>query len=98
VTLLLLCGVYGASAGRRYIAIPVDGIDVIELSPMAPATSRIARQTEAYVPIAVPSISQDELKSSRAERSNGHILDYVDFGGQTGTNGAFSWYADYPAH
>ncbi|KAK1120859.1 hypothetical protein K0M31_011060 [Melipona bicolor] len=98
VTLLLLCGVYGALAGRRYIAIPVDGIDVIELSPMAPATARIARQTEAYVPVAVPSVTHEELRSPRLERSNAHILDYVDFGGQTGSNGAFSWYADYPAH
>ncbi|KAF3419854.1 hypothetical protein E2986_12206 [Frieseomelitta varia] len=99
VTLLLLCGVYGALAGRRYIAIPVDGIDVIELSPMAPATARIPRQTEAYVPVAVPSVTHEELKGPRLERSsNAHILDYVDFGGQTGSNGAFSWYADYPAH
>ncbi|XP_016914114.1 uncharacterized protein LOC107999002 [Apis cerana] len=98
VTFLLLCGVYGALAGRRYIAIPMDGIDVIELSPVAPPTPRIARQTEAYIPIPVPSISQEELKSPRQERSNVHILDYVDFGGQTGSNGAFSWYADYPAH
>ncbi|XP_017787611.1 PREDICTED: uncharacterized protein LOC108570286 [Habropoda laboriosa] len=96
VTLLLLCVVYGASAARRYIAIPVDGIDVIELSPVAP--SRITRQTEAYVPVAIPSISQEELKSPRAERSTAHILDYVDFGAHTGSNGAFSWYADYPAH
>lgn len=98
VTFLLLCGVYGALAGRRYIAIPMDGIDVIELSPVAPPTPRIARQTEAYIPIPVPNISQEELKNPRQERSNAHILDYVDFGGQTGSNGAFSWYADYPAH
>ena len=98
VTLLLLCGVYGALAGRRYIAIPVDGFDVIELSPVPPATARITRQTEAYLPVAVPSVSQEEPRSLRSERSNARILDYVDFGGQTGSNGAFSWYADYPAH
>ncbi|XP_033309014.1 uncharacterized protein LOC117210274 isoform X1 [Bombus bifarius] len=98
VTLLLLCGVYGALAGRRYIAIPVDGFDVIELSPVPPATARITRQTEAYLPVAVPSVSQEEPRSVRSERSNARILDYVDFGGQTGSNGAFSWYADYPAH
>lgn len=27
----------------------------------------------------------------------GRILDYVDFGARTGLNGAFAWYADYPA-
>ncbi|CAK9831503.1 hypothetical protein ANTRET_LOCUS8482 [Anthophora retusa] len=97
ITLLLLCVVYGASAAHRYIAIPVDGIDVIELSPVAPP-SRITRQTDAYVPVAVPNIPQEEFKSPRAERSTAHILDYVDFGAHTGSNGAFSWYADYPAH
>ncbi|XP_029049540.1 uncharacterized protein LOC114879113 [Osmia bicornis bicornis] len=98
VTLLLLCGVYGVSAGRRYIAIPIDGLDVIELSPVTLPVPRITRQTEAYVPVEVPSVSQEELKNPRAERSAAHILDYVDFGGQTNSNGAFSWYADYPAH
>ncbi|XP_076296128.1 uncharacterized protein LOC143216713 [Lasioglossum baleicum] len=94
VTLILLCGVYDAAAGRRYIAIPVDGIDVIELSP---ATTRIARQSEGYAPI--PSNHRDDSESPRLDRSvNNPVLDYVDFGGYTGSNGAFSWYADYPAH
>ncbi|XP_076663377.1 uncharacterized protein LOC143366310 [Andrena cerasifolii] len=95
VTLILLCGVYGAFAGRRYIAIPVDGIDVIELSPIA--LPRIPRQADGLVPLALSSIRQEEPESRRLERSN-PVLDYVDFGGQTGSNGAFSWYADYPAH
>ncbi|XP_031841516.1 uncharacterized protein LOC116430924 [Nomia melanderi] len=95
VTLILLCGVYGALAGRRYIAIPVDGVDVIELSPVTP---RIARQAGSYIPIAIPSNHQDDLENPRLERSVTPVLDYVDFGGYTGSNGAFSWYADYPAH
>ncbi|XP_014474204.1 PREDICTED: uncharacterized protein LOC106744198 [Dinoponera quadriceps] len=89
--LSVACNVFG---GRRYIAIPVDGIDgidVIEVSPIAPLLARMARQTEAYVPIGV---HQDDS----SERSATRILDYVDFGGHTGSNGAFSWYADYPAH
>ncbi|XP_076618502.1 uncharacterized protein LOC143340441 [Colletes latitarsis] len=97
-TLILLCGVYGALAGRRYIAIPVDGFDVIELSPIAPTAPRIARQIETHVPIAVSSIHQEDPENLRSERSTSPILDYVDFGGYTGSNGAFSWYADYPAH
>ncbi|XP_078050365.1 uncharacterized protein LOC144476916 [Augochlora pura] len=95
ITLILLCGVYGATAGRRYIAIPVDGIDVIELSPVV---ARIARHTDGYVPAPAPSNHQEDPESLRLERSVNPILDYVDFGGYTGSNGAFSWYADYPAH
>lgn len=99
---MLLCAVCGALGGRRYIAIPVDGIDdvdVIEVNPIAPSMSRVARQTEAYVPIAVPSVvHQDGTEGQRSERSATRVLDYVDFGGHTGSNGAFSWYADFPAH
>lgn len=95
ITLMLLCIVCGVLGGRRYIAIPVDGIegiDVIEVNPLT--SSRVTRQTEAYV----PSVHQDDPREQRSERSATHVLDYVDFGGQTGSNGAFSWYADYPAH
>ncbi|XP_066589117.1 uncharacterized protein [Prorops nasuta] len=100
--LTVLCGLYGFSvvSGRRYIAIPIDGLDVLELNQMtSPAATfpRNPRQTETYIPIAV---HQEEVESlPRPERSTTtHILDYVDFGGHTGSNGAFSWYADYPAH
>lgn len=96
---MLLCAIYGVLGGRRYIAIPVDGIegiDVIEVNPITASLSRVARQTEAYIPVAIPSVVHQD--NSREQRSATHILDYVDFGGQTGSNGAFSWYADYPAH
>ncbi|XP_054009169.1 uncharacterized protein LOC128892663 [Hylaeus anthracinus] len=96
--LILLCGVYGALGGRRYLAIPVDGVDVIELSPIAPAVTRYTRQIDAHVPVAVPSVHQDDPENPRSERSISPILDYVDFGGYTAGNGGFSWYADYPAH
>ncbi|XP_077271197.1 tudor and KH domain containing protein papi [Temnothorax americanus] len=102
IALTLLCAVCGVLGGRRYIAIPVDGIDgidVIEVNPLTPSLSRVARQTEAYVPVAVSSAShQDDSEIQRSERSAARVLDYVDFGGHTGSNGAFSWYADYPAH
>ncbi|KAF7402874.1 hypothetical protein HZH66_005141 [Vespula vulgaris] len=97
--LLMLYGACDVLAGRRYIAIPVDGIDVLELNPISLSAPRIARQADpAYVPIAVPNLHHEELENSRAERSIGQILDYVDYGGHTGSNGAFGWYADYPAH
>ncbi|XP_050458015.1 uncharacterized protein LOC126854897 [Cataglyphis hispanica] len=99
IALMLLCAIYGVLGGRRYIAIPVDGIegiDVIEVNPITSSLSRVARQTEAYIPVAIPSVVHQD--DSREQRSATHVLDYVDFGGQTGSNGAFSWYADYPAH
>ena len=85
--------------GPRYIAIPIDGIDVIELNPIAPPSPRLPRQTEAYVPVAVSNIHPDSIENpdQRPERSTAHILDYVDFGAHTGANGAYSWYADYPS-
>lgn len=102
IALTLLCVIYGVLGGRRYIAISVDGIDgidVIEVNPIVSSLSRVARQTEAYLPAVVqPSVVQDESEGQRSERATTRVLDYVDFGGHTGSNGAFSWYADYPAH
>lgn len=84
-------------AGKKYIAIPIDGLDIFELSPVVQQVQRLPRQTEAYV---MANVHQNEPESQvpRIERSNQQILDYVDFGSQTGANGAYSWYADYPAH
>ncbi|XP_011506597.1 PREDICTED: uncharacterized protein LOC105369054 [Ceratosolen solmsi marchali] len=89
-------------AGPRYIAIPIDGVDVIELNPVG--GPRISRHAEAYGPIPAPGPQQppepmlEQPVPLRPERATAHILDYVDFGGHTGPNGAFSWYADYPSH
>jgi hypothetical protein len=92
-----------AVAGPRYIAIPIDGVDVIELKPVG--GPRIGRQVEAYGPMPLPGLQQvpgpiidQPGLPLRPERATAHILDYVDFGGHTGPNGAFSWYADYPSH
>ncbi|KYM94516.1 hypothetical protein ALC62_14959, partial [Cyphomyrmex costatus] len=102
IILTLLCVVCGILGDRRYIAIPVDNIDsidVIEVNSIAPSLSRVERQTEGYIPVAVSSVShQDDSKMQYSEQSAAHVLDYVDFGGHTGSNGAYSWYADYPAH
>jgi len=95
---MLLCAVCGISGDRRYITIPIDGIDavdVIKVNAIAPSLSRVAKQTKAYIPIIVSSVSHQD--DSEVQRLATHVLDYVDFGGHTGSNGAFSWYADYPA-
>ncbi|KAK0179584.1 hypothetical protein PV327_005323 [Microctonus hyperodae] len=94
--LLLSFGVSMVTAASRYIAIPIDNIDIIEVNPIAPS-QRVSRQTEAYVPLVISNRPELENQEPRIERSS-PILDYVDFGSQTGANGAFSWYADYPAH
>ncbi|XP_011050562.1 PREDICTED: uncharacterized protein LOC105143770 [Acromyrmex echinatior] len=97
IVLTLLCAIC-VLGDRRYIAIPVDDvddIDIIKVNAITPSLSRIAKQTKAYV----SSVShQDDSVIQRSERLATHVLDYVDFGGYTGSNGAFSWYADYPAH
>ncbi|OXU30177.1 uncharacterized protein LOC107980697 [Nasonia vitripennis] len=72
-------------AGPRYIAIPIDGVDVIELNPIGPPPSvplspgpRYPRQAEGYMPVAVsslhhapePMIEQTiQLQPARPERS-----------------------------
>ncbi|KYQ56427.1 hypothetical protein ALC60_04504, partial [Trachymyrmex zeteki] len=99
IVLTLLCAVCSVLGDRRYIAIPVDSIDVIEVNSIAPSLSRVTKQMEAYVPVAVSSVShQDDSEIQHSERLAAHVLDYVDFGGHTSSNGAFSWYTDYPAH
>lgn len=98
--LALACCIVVTLAGPRYIAIPIDGVDVIELNPISPSSSsssRLPRQAETYIPVTLQ--HEYEPQPSRNERAHtAHILDYVDFGAHTGPNGAFSWYADYPSH
>ncbi|XP_023288100.1 uncharacterized protein LOC105703817 [Orussus abietinus] len=108
LALVVLIGVSSVRAGSRYIAIPINEIDVIELNPIAQAMpaipgiqhpARIARQAETYVPVSISAIHRTEEVEAgppRFERSPSQILDYVDFGAHTGANGAFGWYADYP--
>ncbi|XP_057327852.1 uncharacterized protein LOC130669137 [Microplitis mediator] len=98
---------YSASivtAATRYLAIPIDGMDIIEVNPLQQQQQlqmpqRAPRQTEAYIPQIFShghQLRAEERQQPRLERSP--ILDYVDFGAQTGNNGAYSWFADYPAH
>ncbi|XP_015596708.1 uncharacterized protein LOC107268442 [Cephus cinctus] len=92
---------YTVTAYPRYLAIPIDEVNIIELSPILPASPRIARQADEYiVPVTVSKSNHEENENlvPRPERSTTRILDYIDFGGHTGVNGAFGWYADYPAH
>ncbi|XP_034945748.1 uncharacterized protein [Chelonus insularis] len=94
--LTLLSIVSFVSGATRYLAIPIDGIDIIEVNPMS---QRVTRQAEAYSPITYTNHQRNDVdhqSSPRIDRLQ-PILDYVDFGSQSGSNGAFSWFADYPA-
>ncbi|XP_043467819.1 uncharacterized protein LOC122502033 [Leptopilina heterotoma] len=99
--LIFVLGICMVMGGTHYIAIPIDGIDFIELNQISPPSSRHPRQTETYVPLAVSNI-HSEINENPVHvperRSSAHILDYVDFGAHTGANGAYSWFADYPSH
>ncbi|XP_033228281.1 uncharacterized protein LOC117180074 [Belonocnema kinseyi] len=94
VIFVLFCGISMVMGGTRYIAIPIDGMDIFELNPIAPPTpqARLPRQTHVIHP------TETESPAQRPERSTAEILDFVDFGAHTGANGAYSWYADYPSH
>lgn len=82
-------------------------MDIIEVNPLQQQqqqqqlqmSQRAPRQTEAYIPQIFShgqQLRSEERQQPRLERSP--IFDYVDFGAQTGNNGAYSWFADYPAH
>ena len=96
----LIVGVSLVAGASRYIAIPIDEIDIIEVNPISHQAPRYPRQTETYVPALVSGIHHEDLEnpSPRIPRSDAHVMDYVDFGAHTGNNGAYSWYADYPTH
>ncbi|CAD6216287.1 GSCOCG00004438001-RA-CDS [Cotesia congregata] len=101
--LVIVCSVSITTAATRYLAIPIDGMDIIEVNPQQQfhpqqIQQRPPRQTEAYIPqiLSHGQQLQQERQQPRIERSP--ILDYVDFGAQTGNNGAYNWFVDYPAH
>lgn len=62
--------------------IPMEGVE-FESYPL----SRFPRQVEN---------PEGEVSTFKPQRDE-PILDFVDFGSQTGANGAYSWYADFPA-
>ncbi|XP_048513031.1 uncharacterized protein LOC105692529 [Athalia rosae] len=96
IALILIISACFVAARPRYLAIPLDDVEIIELSSLP----RVSRHAESFIPVAVATVHAEEVEPSpRIERSTAtHFMDFVDFGGHTGENGAFGWYADFPAH
>lgn len=67
--------------------------------PVASSTIRIPRRGDDPIQAAATQDHAEEVEPVPwIERAPTNILHYVDFGGHTGENGAFGWYADFPAH
>lgn len=90
-----------ASAGSRYIGIPLEVLDGIELNFESTSQNRqrVARQTQPLFPFSISNLNNlaETEEIDQDDKRVAQILDYVDFGAQTGPNGSFSWFADYPA-
>jgi len=89
-----------ASARPRFIAIPLDDVQFVEVEDFSAPLTRVARQAGFQA----TEVESDADESGRFQRGayggggggDGH--DYVDFGAHTGHHGAFGWYADFPVH
>ncbi|XP_063244188.1 uncharacterized protein LOC134543216 [Bacillus rossius redtenbacheri] len=99
LTVLLLVAL--ARAHPRFLAIPLDGVDVVEVAEplgapgwqvveLVPGPSRVAREA--------PGASEEAGRVQRGahHHDDGHGHDYVDYGAHTGHHGAYGWYADFP--
>lgn len=91
-----------ASARPRFIAIPLDDVQFVEVADFSAPLIRVARQAGFQSRDA----EIDAEESARVQRGahggdghghgHGHGHDYVDYGAHTGHHGAFGWYADFP--
>ncbi|XP_067003156.1 uncharacterized protein [Anabrus simplex] len=96
VLLLVAVCVVAVSARPRFLAIPLEDIELVEVADFGSAPLvRVARQVAKEL---------EDRDGGRFERGahhgggggDGH--DYVDYGAHTGHHGAFGWYADFPVH
>jgi len=88
-----------ASARPRFIAIPLDDVQFVEVEDFSAPLIRVARQAGFQA----TEVESDAEETGRFQRGafgggggggDGH--DYVDYGAHTGHHGAFGWYADFP--
>jgi hypothetical protein len=83
-----------ASARPRFIAIPLDDVQFVEVADFSAPLIRVARQA-GFQPREVEVDAEESARVQRgAHGGDGH--DYVDYGAHTGHHGAFGWYADFP--
>ncbi|PSN31643.1 hypothetical protein C0J52_20490 [Blattella germanica] len=92
------------SARPRYIAIPLDDVQFIEVADFSTPLVRVSRQA-AFQRSATDVEAEETGRFQRGIHGgggggggggDGH--DYVDYGAHTGHHGAFGWYADFPVH
>ncbi|XP_014252747.1 uncharacterized protein LOC106668464 [Cimex lectularius] len=81
----------------RYIAIPIEDVEFLEMSTVSKPQFRIPREGQLH---AVQDFPQEQTpRDNRYQRqaSGGHH-DHVDYGAHTGHHGSFGWYAEFPVH
>jgi hypothetical protein len=86
-----------ASARPRFIAIPLDDVQFVEVDDFSAPLIRVARQAR-FQPREAEIDAEESARVQRGAHGggggDGH--DYVDYGAHTGHHGAFGWYADFP--
>nr|XP_018913298.1 PREDICTED: uncharacterized protein LOC109041405 [Bemisia tabaci] len=91
-----------AASVAQYLAVPWDHARPVRVSDQGHgifrAAPRLPRTAEPQA--RVRQLPGPRFDPGRPERqAHGHAKDeYVEFGAHTGHNGAFGWYADFPAY
>lgn len=99
--LFFFAGGYSINGRSIHLEILPRAIELIKLDPgLIPPIRRVSRQVEASVPVAVTKVNAEEFEfvPRNEQTATTTVLNYVDFGGHTGENGAFGWYADFPVY
>lgn len=84
-----------ASARPRFIAIPLDDVQFVEVADFSAPLIRVARQT-GFQSRDAEIDAEESARVQRGAHGGDHGHDYVDYGAHTGHHGAFGWYADFP--
>jgi hypothetical protein len=86
------------NARPRFIAIPLDDVEFVEVADFSAPLIRVARQA-SFQPHEAENDAEESGRFQRgAHGGGGDGHDYVDYGAHTGHHGAFGWYADFPVH
>jgi hypothetical protein len=86
------------NARPRFIAIPLDDVQFVEVADFSAPLIRVARQA-GFQPREAENDAEESGRFQRgAHGGGGDGHDYVDYGAHTGHHGAFGWYADFPVH
>lgn len=97
LALAVVCVAFVAivSARPRFIAIPLDDVQFVEVADFSAPLIRVSRQAGFQSREAEIDAEESGRFQRGAHGGDGHH-DYVDYGAHTGHHGAFGWYADFP--